>query len=97
MPNESIVLVLDGLHRFTADNYTQRKGTSIMGGAEWTFAQRFGARVGGGYDARSGNGYVTAGFSTMSDIGALDLGIRQDVVRREISPGCTSSARPSPG
>jgi hypothetical protein len=87
MPNESIVLVLDGLHRFTADNYTQRKGTSVMGGGEWTIAQRFAARVGGGYDARSGNGYVTAGFSTMSDIGALDLGIRQDVVRREISPG----------
>jgi hypothetical protein len=86
-PSDSIVLAIDGVHRFTADNYTGRKGTSLMGGGEWTVVQRFGARLGGGYDATTGNGYVTAGVSVISEIGAFDAGIRQDVSRHEISPG----------
>jgi hypothetical protein len=58
-----------------------------MGGGEVTIAQRFSARLGGGYDARSGNGYFSAGVSALSDIGAFDAGIRQDAFQNEISPG----------
>ncbi len=87
IPIDNVLIVLDAIHRFTADNDTGRKGTSVMGGGEFTLAQRFSARLGGGYDARTGNGYVTAGVSALSEIGAFDLGIRQDAVRHEDAPG----------
>jgi hypothetical protein len=86
LPFDAILLTIDGVHSFTADNYTGRKGTSVMGGGEWTVAQRFGVRLGGGYDGRTGNGYLTAGLSALSEIGAFDAGIRQDVSESEI-PG----------
>jgi hypothetical protein len=51
-----------------------------MGGGEISFAASIAARAGGGHDGMSGNTYVSAGVSTISaDIGALDLGVRQDV------------------
>jgi hypothetical protein len=87
IPTPSLVVALDGLTRFTADNQTGRKGTSVMAGGDFTIAGRFGARAGGGYDAVSGNGYLTVGFSAISEVGAFDAGLRQDLFRSEVSPG----------
>jgi hypothetical protein len=87
IPTPSLVVALDGLTRFTADNQTGRKGTSVMAGGDFTIAGRFGARAGGGYDAVSGNGYLTVGFSALSEVGAFDAGLRQDLFRSEVSPG----------
>jgi hypothetical protein len=87
IPTPTLVLALDGLTRLTADNHTGRKGTSVMGGGDLTIAGRFGARLGGGYDAVTGNGYGTVGFSAISEIGAFDLGLREDLFRGEIGPG----------
>jgi hypothetical protein len=87
IPIPSLVVALDGLTRLTADNQTGRKGTSIMAGGDFTIAGRFGTRAGGGYDSVTGNGYVTVGFSAISDIGAVDAGLRQDLFRSEVSPG----------
>ena len=87
VPMPSLVLAADGVTSFTADNYTGRKGTSAMGGGEWIIGDRFGVRAGGGYDAASGNGYISGGVSVISEIAALDAGIREDVTRREIAPG----------
>jgi hypothetical protein len=51
-----------------------------MGGGEVSFAAAFAVRAGGGHDGLSKNEYVSAGASTLSaDIGALDIGLRQDV------------------
>jgi hypothetical protein len=91
VPNDSWVVAADVVHHLTPDNYTQREGTSVLVGGEWTFAQRFGARIGGGYDARTGNGYFTAGVSAISEIGAFDAGIRQDAFQHEISPGVSAA------
>jgi hypothetical protein len=81
IPHPAALLVVDGLTRFTPDDHTGRKGTSIMGGGSYTMFGKLAARVGGGYDASTGNGYVTFGASGLSDIGAIDGGVRQDLTR----------------
>jgi hypothetical protein len=87
IPHASALVVADGLTRFTPDDHTGRKGTSLMGGASYTFFGKLAARVGGGYDASTGNGYVTLGASGISDIGAIDAGVRQDLTRSTVAGG----------
>jgi hypothetical protein len=82
----SLVLDADGLTRFTADNQTGRKGTSVMAGASYTLAERFAVRLGGGYDASTGNGYASVGLSGMSEIGSIDAGLREDLTRATTGP-----------
>lgn len=81
LPVPGLVLAADGVTRFTADNVTGRKGTSAMGGASYTLFAKMGIRAGGGYDAATGAGYGTFGLSAISEIGALDGGLRQDFSR----------------
>jgi hypothetical protein len=78
-----LIVVADGRTTFNASTLTGRSGTSIMAGAEYTILQRVGARLGGGYDASTGNGYLTAGLSGVSEIGAIDAGARYDVSQHE--------------
>jgi hypothetical protein len=82
-----MLLVADGLTRLTADNQTGRKGTSVMGGASYTFLGKLCVRAGGGYDAASGNGYVTVGLGGISEIGAVDGGLRQDLTQSQLATG----------
>lgn len=79
LPVPGLVLAADGQTRFTADNVTGRKGTSAMAGASYTLAGKVGIRAGGGYDAVTGATYATFGLSAISEIGALDGGVRQDL------------------
>ena len=87
IPLTNMVVVADGLTRFTADNQTGRKGTSLMGGAGYTFWGKLAVRAGGGYDAATGNGYLTFGLSGLSEIGAFDGGVRQDLTRSMLASG----------
>jgi len=87
IPTSNALVVADGLTRFTPDDHTGRKGTSLMGGGSYTFFGKLAARVGGGYDASTGNGYVTFGVSGVSDIGAIDGGLRQDLTRSALVSG----------
>jgi hypothetical protein len=87
LPIPALLVAADGLTRFTADNQTGRKGTSLMGGAAYTVAGKVAVRAGGGYDAATGNGYLTAGASIVSEIGAVDAGLRQDVTKGVIVAG----------
>lgn len=87
MPVADLVIAVDGVTQFTADRLTGRSGTSVMGGAEYMFAQRFGIRLGGGYDAITGNGYGAAGVSLLGQLGAIDLGVREDLFIRELEAG----------
>ena len=89
IPVENLVFAADGWTRFTPDNHTGRKGTSVMVGGDLTVAGKFDVRLGGGYDAATANGYATAGVSAVSDIGAIDAGIRQDVFVHESSQRAT--------
>jgi hypothetical protein len=80
IPRPDLVLAADGWTRFTPDNYTGRNGTSVMVGGDLTLAGKYGIRLGGGFDAATANGYGTAGVSFVSDIGAIDASVRQDIV-----------------
>ena len=51
LPIPGLIIAADGITRFTADNLSGRKGTSVMAGGELTFGGKFALRAGGGYDA----------------------------------------------
>lgn len=87
IPIPNLLIALDGRTTFTPDNHTGRKGTSVMAGGDWTFAERIAVRLGGGYDAASGSGYLTAGVSGLAEIGAIDAGFRQDISQPELAAG----------
>ena len=87
IPLTNMLVVADGLTRFSPDNQTGRKGTSLMGGAGYTFLGKLAVRAGGGYDASTGNGYLTFGLSGISEIGAFDGGVRQDLTRSMLASG----------
>jgi hypothetical protein len=89
IPMQDLVIVADGWTRFTPDNQTDRKGTSVMVGGDLTVAGKVDIRLGGGYDAATLNGYGSAGLSLVSDVGAIDGGIRQDIVVHEGSQRAT--------
>jgi hypothetical protein len=78
VPDPDITLVVDGVTTLTADAPATRTGTRVMGGGEVLLAKKIAVRLGGGYDGVTQNGFFTAGFSAVSDVGAIDLGIRQD-------------------
>jgi len=88
MPVPVIVLALDGLTTFTRDDTLGTRGTGVRGGLEWLVADRVAIRAGGGTDPMLGVGYVAAGLSAVSEIGAVDIGARGDLF-----PITTGSAR----
>jgi hypothetical protein len=89
IPIPDLVIGVDGATRLTPDNHTGRKGTGFMAGADLTLAGKYGIRAGGGYDPSTANGYVTAGLSAVSEVGAVDGGIRQDIVVHGTTPRST--------
>jgi hypothetical protein len=58
-----------------------------MGGGAYTFLEKLAVRLGGGYDASTGNGYLTFGASGVSEVGAIDAGLRQDLTRSALPGG----------
>jgi hypothetical protein len=79
LPIPDVVLAADGVTAFTRDDVTGARGTGFRGGAELTLFQRVTVRAGGGLDPLLGVGYLAAGLSALSQIGALDLGVRGDL------------------
>ena len=84
-----LVIVADGWTRFTPDNLTLRKGTSVMVGGDLTVAGKFDVRLGGGTTPPPCNGYGSAGLSLVSEVGAIDGGIRQDILVHQDSQRAT--------
>jgi len=89
IPMPDLVITADGYTRLTPDNQTGYKGTSVMVGGDLTLAGKFDVRIGGGYDAATKNGYAAAGLTAVSEIGAIDAGIRQDLFVHEGSQRAT--------
>jgi hypothetical protein len=89
IPIPDLVIGVDGVTRLTPDNYTGRKGTGFMAGGDLTLAGKYGVRAGGGYDPATANGYLAAGLSAVSDVGAIDGAIRQDIVVQGTTPRST--------
>jgi hypothetical protein len=81
IPLPNLVVAVDGVTPFVVDTYSGRKASSLRAGADMLLAERYGARLGGGFDGASGNGYLSAGLSLVDPIGAIDVGFRQDITR----------------
>jgi hypothetical protein len=79
LPMPQIVLALDGVTTFTRDDYTGARGTGVRAGFEASLAQRVALRAGGGTDPALGVGYLSAGLSVVSEVGAVDVGARGDL------------------
>ena len=81
-PGGNLTLVLDALHDFTTSDPTRGVRTNVGGGAELLLKNIVALRLGGGHDGGArgpAGGYVTAGLAALSELGALDASIRQDL------------------
>jgi hypothetical protein len=79
IPLPSLVLAVDGVSSFTRDAVSGRRGTGVKAGGEWALAQRAAFRLGGGTDPMLGVGYLSAGASLLSELAAVDVGVRGDL------------------
>jgi len=86
LPVANLMVAADGVTPFDPNTYTGRKATSVRAGADMLVEQRFGVRLGGGFDGITGNGYASAGGSLVDQIGAIDVGVRQDLTHAAGSP-----------
>jgi hypothetical protein len=80
VPIPELVLALDGVTSFTRDDVLGTKGTGAQAGVEWTLAQRVAVRAGGGVDPMLGVGYAAMGLTALAEVGAVDVGVRGDIV-----------------
>jgi hypothetical protein len=81
LPIPTLILFFDTVWQKVYDSpYQTSTVTSYMGGGEFSFAGSAAFRLGGGRDGLSKNGYLAGGISVLSaEIGALDVGVHQDV------------------
>jgi len=81
-PGSNLTLVVDALHDFTTSDPTRGVRTNVGGGAELLLKDIVAVRLGGGHDGGARGpaaAYVTGGVAGLSEIGALDASIRQDL------------------
>jgi hypothetical protein len=78
-PVAEMVVAIDGFHDFTTSDDTRDTRTTVAGGVEYMFQHKLVVRAGGGRDASVGHPYLSAGFAAVSEIGALDFSLRQDI------------------
>jgi hypothetical protein len=79
LPASQLVVAVDGVTALTDDTLTGTSGTGVRGGLEASLAQRVILRAGGGTDPVAGAGYLAAGISVLSEVGAIDAGARGDL------------------
>jgi hypothetical protein len=94
LPMPGLLFVFDTVLQKVYGDPTRDQVYYFMGGGEFSFASAAAIRAGGGHDGLNKNGYVSAGFSVLSaDVGALDLGLRQDISGNNKSTVVGISAR----
>jgi hypothetical protein len=74
-----LVVAVDIFHDFTTWDATRGVRTTVAAGVDYTWAQSTAFRAGGGRDGGRDHDYLSAGFAAISDIGAVDLSLRQDI------------------
>jgi hypothetical protein len=79
VPVRDVVVALDGVTTFTRDDFTGARGTGVRAGLEVALAHRVALRAGGGTDPAASTGYLAAGGSYLSEVGAVDVGARADL------------------
>jgi hypothetical protein len=80
LPMPALLLVFDMVWAKVGGDDPRDQVLHFMGGGEFSFAAVAAIRAGGGRDGLTKNSFVSAGLTGFSsDIGAIDLGVRQDV------------------
>jgi hypothetical protein len=80
MPIPMFLLVADVVMDKVYDDPEHDLATHFMGGGEFSFSTAAALRAGGGHDGLTKNNYFSVGLSGISpDVGAIDIGLRQDV------------------
>lgn len=80
VPMPTFLIVFDSVYEKVYGDPTRDTTIHYMGGAEFSFSSVGAIRAGGGWNGLTKNGYASAGFSALSaEVGALDVGLRQDV------------------
>ena len=80
LPMPALLLVFDTVWTKVKGDLARDHVWSYMGGGEFSFATIAAFRAGGGHDGLTRNSYASAGITALaSEVGALDLGVRQDV------------------
>lgn len=79
MPLPGLIITADSVIDFTTYDDTRGNLTSFMGGAEYSTATGIAVRAGGGKNGQRDAGYVTAGASAVSEVGAIDIGVSRDL------------------
>ena len=80
LPMPTLLFVFDSVVEKVYGDPTRDQVMYYMGGGEMSFSSLAAVRAGGGRDGYNKSSYVSGGLSVLSaDIGALDLGLRQDV------------------
>jgi hypothetical protein len=100
IPVPALLLVFDTVWTKVYDDPTRDQVLSYMGGGEVAIGGTAALRLGGGRDGLSRNGYFSVGLTALgADIGAIDIGVRQDVSGEDKTTVVGVSARlfvPSP-
>ncbi len=79
---DALLVTFDGVIDFSTRRLTTGKDDdvlSLMGGVEYVTPVNVAVRAGGGLNGVRQSGYVSVGASTVSEVGALDLGFAQDL------------------
>jgi len=80
LPMPTLVFVFDAVLEKVYGDSTRDRAMFYMGGGELSFSSTAAIRVGAGRDGLNRSTYISGGFSLLSAvIGALDVGLRQDV------------------
>jgi hypothetical protein len=80
LPMQGLLLAFDTVWTKVYGDPERSHALHFMGGAEFSLAAAAYLRAGGGHDGLTKNGYISGGVTMLSaNLGALDLGARQDV------------------
>lgn len=94
LPFPALIIAFDVVATDVSGDPERDRALSYMGGGEFSLGTAAGLRAGGGRDGLTRNGYATAGFTLLSaELGALDVGFRQDVSGAEKTTILGVSAR----
>jgi hypothetical protein len=95
LPIPTLLFVFDTVYERVYEKDDSRDGVvHYMGGGELSFSSAGAIRAGGGWNGLTKNGYISFGLSVLSaEIGALDVGLRQDLSGLEKSTIFGISAR----
>lgn len=78
-PIQDLLVTFDGLLILPSDSGKRERSLGLMGGVEYLSGKAIALRAGGGQATITGNAFASVGLSALSEVGAVDVGARQDL------------------